>query len=74
MADFKVIETQEDFDKAIKDRLERKEKEVAEKYKDYVAPDKASAMKAEYDSGDHLHPSKLGYKVMAQAVLKEIIE
>lgn len=49
MADFKVIETQEDFDKTIKDRLERKEKEVAEKYKDYVAPDKASAMKAEYE-------------------------
>ena len=37
-------------------------------------PQNPSAMKAEYDSGDHLHPSKLGYKAMAQAVLKEIIE
>ena len=37
-------------------------------------PENPTAMKAEYDSGDHLHPSKLGYKVMAQAVLKEIIE
>lgn len=49
MADFKVIETQEDFDKAIKDRLDRKEKELAEKYKDYLAPEKAAAMKAEYE-------------------------
>ena len=31
--DFKVIETQEDFDKAIKERLARKEKEVSETFK-----------------------------------------
>lgn len=49
MADFKVIETQEDFDKAIKDRLDRKEKEVAEKYKEFMPPEKVSAMKAEYE-------------------------
>lgn len=49
MADFKVIETQEDFDKAIKDRLDRKEKEVAEKFKDFMAPEKVSAMKVEYE-------------------------
>ena len=29
---------------------------------------------AEYDSGDHLHPSKAGYKAMADAVLKEILK
>ena len=49
MAEFKVIETQEDFDKAIKDRLDRKEKEVAEKFKDFMAPEKVSVMKAEYE-------------------------
>ena len=37
-------------------------------------PENPTAMRAEYDSGDHLHPSKLGYKAMAAAVLKEIIE
>ena len=31
MADFKVIETQEDFDKMIQKRLEQKEREVAER-------------------------------------------
>ena len=49
MAEFKVIETQEGFDKAIKDRLDRKEKEVAEKFKDFMAPEKVSVMKAEYE-------------------------
>ena len=30
MAEFKVIETQEDFDKAIQERLARKDKELSE--------------------------------------------
>lgn len=49
MADFKVIETQEEFDKAIKARLAQKDREVAEKYKDYLSPEDASAMKADFD-------------------------
>ena len=47
--EFKVIETQEEFDKAIKERLARKEKELAETYKEYLSPDKASSMKEEYE-------------------------
>ena len=47
--DFKVIETQEEFDKAIKERLARKEKELAETYKEYLSPDKASSLKEEYE-------------------------
>lgn len=47
--DFKVIETQEDFDKAIKKRLDQKDRELAEKYKSYLAPDEVETMKAEYD-------------------------
>ena len=47
--DFKVIETQEEFDRAIKDRLARKEKELAETYKEYLSPDKASSLKEEYE-------------------------
>lgn len=42
MAEFKVIETQEDFDKAIQERLARKDKEFSE------FKEKASASEAEY--------------------------
>ena len=34
MSDFKVIETQEDFDKAIQKRLAQKDRELEEQYKD----------------------------------------
>jgi lysophospholipase L1-like esterase len=37
-------------------------------------PDNPSSFLPEYDSGDHLHPSPAGYKAMANAVLKEILE
>lgn len=47
--EFKVIETQEDFDKAIQKRLAQKDREAAEKYQDYLSPDKVSALKEEYD-------------------------
>ena len=37
-------------------------------------PENPSAFLPVYDSGDHLHPSAAGYKAMADAVLKEILE
>ena len=37
-------------------------------------PNNPAAFLPQYDSGDHLHPSPMGYKAMADAVLKEIIE
>lgn len=49
MSEFKVIETQEELDKIIKKRLEQKDREVAEQYKDYLSPDDAKAMKADYE-------------------------
>ena len=49
MSEFKVIETQEDFDKAIKARLAQKDREVEEKFKDYLSPEKAEALKADYE-------------------------
>lgn len=49
MSDFTPIETQEDFDKAIKSRLAQKDRELAEKFKDFLSPDKAQAMKADYE-------------------------
>lgn len=49
MSDFKVIETQEDFDKAIQSRLKQKDRELADKYKDYLSPDDVTALKADFD-------------------------
>lgn len=49
MSEFKTIETQEVLDKIIKKRLEQKDREVAESYKDYMSPDDVKAMKAEYE-------------------------
>ena len=46
MAEFKPIETQEDFDKAIKSRIERAEKAVREQFSDYEQV-KESASKAD---------------------------
>ena len=47
--EFKIIETQEDFDKAIQKRLARAEREAAEKYQDYLAPDQVEKLKKEYE-------------------------
>lgn len=47
--EFKVIETQEDFDKAIQKRIARAEREAAEKYQDYLSPDKVEELKKEYE-------------------------
>ena len=44
--EFKVIETQEDFDKAIQKRLAQKDRELEEKYKDYLSPDKVAELTA----------------------------
>ena len=49
MADFKPIETQEDFDKMIQKRLEQKEREVLERFKDYSSPDDVAALKADFE-------------------------
>lgn len=54
MSDFKIIETQEAFDDAIKKRLEREritiEKEMAEKYKEYISPDNAKALEESHNN------------------------
>jgi len=49
MAEFKIIETQEDFDRAIQKRLEQKDKEVTARFKDYLSPEDVTALKADYD-------------------------
>lgn len=49
MSDFKVIETQEEFDKMIQKRLEQKEREVSERFKDYLSPEEVAKIRSEYD-------------------------
>lgn len=49
MSDFTPIQTQEEFDKAIKGRLAQKDREAEERYKDYLSPDKVSELKADYE-------------------------
>ena len=48
MADFKTIETQEELDKVIAERLDRKAREVESKFADYLAPDKVEDLKASH--------------------------
>ena len=48
--EFKVIETQEDFDKAIQKRLAQKDRELSERYKDFMSPDEVKELKAEYET------------------------
>ena len=47
MGDFKVINTQEELDALIKDRIERERKSISEKYSDY---DELKKRNAEYET------------------------
>lgn len=49
MAEFKAITTQEEFDSAIQKRLAQKEREITERFKDYLSPDDAVKLKNGYD-------------------------
>lgn len=49
MAEFKAIETQEDFDSAIQKRLAQKEREVTARFEGYMSPDDVAALKAGYE-------------------------
>lgn len=48
--EFKVIDTQEDFDKAIQKRIARAEREAAEKYQNYLSPEQVEELKKEYEN------------------------
>ena len=49
MSDFKTIETQEEFDKMIQKRLEQKEREVSERFKEYLSPEEVAKIKSDYE-------------------------
>ena len=46
---FTPIETQEDFDAAIKKRLEQKERELKDLYKGYLSPEAVEELRKELD-------------------------
>ena len=68
MSEFTPITTQEEFDKAIKGRLAQKDRELEERFKDYLSPDKVSELKKDYEN--KLEESKRLVKE-AQDKLKE---
>lgn len=49
MSEFKAITTQEEFESALKKRLEQKEREVSERFKDYLSPEDAAKLKGGYE-------------------------
>ena len=49
MSEFKTIETQEEFDKMIQKRLEQKEREVSERFKEYLSPEEVAKIKSDYE-------------------------
>lgn len=48
MGDFKVIETQEEFDERIKERISRAEKKVRDEYSGYMSADEIKGLKANH--------------------------
>lgn len=50
MSDFTVIETQEQFDTAIGERLKRERETISKKYENYVSPDDFKKKTDEYET------------------------
>lgn len=50
MADFKIINTQEEFDSAIRERLERQDKKTREEFKGWTSPDDLKALTEKHQS------------------------
>lgn len=63
MADFKTINTQEEFDTAIKDRLNRAENKIRDEYKSWISPEEqqklADTHKAELETIKAAHSKEL---------------
>ena len=63
MADFKTINTQEEFDNAIKDRLNRAESKIRDEFKGWLSPEEQAKAKeqhkAEIDGLKQAHSKEL---------------
>ena len=49
MSDFKIIESQEQLDAIIGERLKRERETISKKYESYISPEDFSAKQAEYE-------------------------
>lgn len=50
MSEFKPITTQEEFENALRDRLEQKERSVTKKFEGYTSPEDLQKIKDDYDA------------------------
>ena len=71
MSDFKVIETQEQFDAAIGDRLKRERDTVKKEYEGYLSPEAAEQKFAGYLSPEKEAEKYKGY-LSPQEVAKKM--
>ena len=73
MSEFKVIETQEQLDAILKDRLDRAEKKYAEKYAGYLSPEDVKAKLSDLNKqaeelGDSLNKANDKAKTDAESI------
>lgn len=61
MPEFRTIETQEEFDKAISDRLKRERETVEKKYEGYLSPEEATEKYKDYLSPEDVSKKYKGY-------------
>ncbi len=71
MADFTPITTQEEFDKAIGDRLKREKETVKKQYEGYLSPDDVKKQYEGYLSPDDVKKQYEGYLSPEQAAEKD---
>ena len=71
MAEFKVINTQEEFDAAIASRLSRERDTVKKQYEGYLSPEDAQKKYAGYLSPEQVTEKYKGYLTPAQAAEKD---
>lgn len=72
MGEFKVIETQEEFDNAIRKRLAQKDAEMAERYKGYMSAEDVKKLKDEYEA--RINQSADDLKAMTEKLSKHDAE
>ena len=61
MSEFNVIETQEQFDKAIGERIKREQETIRKQYEGYLSPDEAAKKYEGYLSPDEVKKQYEGF-------------
>lgn len=71
MSDFKVIETQEQFDAVISERLKREREVVRKEYEGYLSPDEIGEKYKDYLSPEQAEGKYKGYLSPEEAAKKD---